>query len=280
MKHLPELDLPAELKVDFLERNLIGETNDVYTCDGTFADRPISAFIKVSKHPELSLSNEREVLAALADTDLPVPRLIWYGGPQNDILITETLGGEMIWDYIDPRRLLHDPDKAISYLSAYGESLAQIHNLNLPWAPQKRPRLYGLIGQQDLEDSRFRRLVSWVEQNEVQPTDPVFVHGDYNTASVLFDDDLISGIVDWEFAGSGWREYDLAWALRARTVFLDSKPERDAILNGYRKQADFDEGALRYCEVLNYLHFAYWCRENDPTYTSFALDRAMELAGD
>ncbi len=28
----------------------------------------------------------------------------------------------------------------------------------------------------------------------------------------------------------------------------------------------------------NYLHFAFWSREEDPAYTSFALDRAMALA--
>jgi len=85
--------------------------------------------------------------------------------------------------------------------------------------------------------------------------------------------------VDWEFAGSGWREYDLAWMLRARTSFLNTQAERDAILEGYLKHASYDEDALLWCEALNYLHFAYWTREDEPAYTSFAIEKAQAMAG-
>ncbi len=85
-------------------------------------------------------------------------------------------------------------------------------------------------------------------------------------------------MIDWEFAGSGWREYDLAWALRARLDFLNSESERDALLNGYKQHATYNEDALRWCETLNYLHFAYWNRESESEYTMFALERAMERA--
>jgi aminoglycoside phosphotransferase (APT) family kinase protein len=107
----------------------------------------------------------------------------------------------------------------------------------------------------------------------------VFVHGDFNTASVLFQNDSISGVTDWEFAGSGWREYDLAWALRARSRLLNTQVERDAILDGYRQRSTYHEEALRWCEALNYLHFPYWSRENEPSYTSFAFEPAMVIAG-
>lgn len=280
MKYIADVDLPRELKIVSLEKNLIGETNDVFFCVGQFDGRPISAYIKVSKHPRLSLSNEHKVLSALADAGLPVPVVLWYGGRRNDVLIVEALAGRMIWDYIDPRRGPYDRDKAIAHLHSYGECLARIHGLAMPWPPQKRSRLHGLIGEEDLADERFKGLVSWVRANDAVSPERVFVHGDFNTASVLFDNDSVSGVVDWEFAGAGWREYDLAWALRARTSFLNTRPERDAILNGYFAHASYNEAALRFCEVLNYLHFAYWSRKDEPVCTSFALDRAMEIAGE
>jgi len=279
MKDLADIDLPSELKIDSLERNLLGETNDIFFCVGEFDGRPVSAYIKISKHPQLSLSNERAVLAALAPTSLPVPIVLWYGGERNDVLIVEAMAGRMIWDYIDPRRVRYDGDKAIAYLHSYGECLARIHGLHMSWPPQKRPWLHGLIGEEGLADERFKRLVSWVRTNDSVSPERVFVHGDFNTASVLFDNDSVSGVVDWEFAGTGWREYDLAWALRARISFLNTRPERDAILNGYCTRASYDENALQFCEVLNYLHFAYWSRESKPAYTSFALDLAMGIAG-
>lgn len=55
--------------------------------------------------------------------------------------------------------------------------------------------------------------------------------------------------------------------------------EREAILDGYRQGAAYNAVSLLWCEVLNYLHFAYWSRENEPDYTSFALRRAMDLLG-
>jgi aminoglycoside phosphotransferase (APT) family kinase protein len=226
----------------------------------------------------LSLSNEQAVLTALKNTDIPVPGVIWYGSERNEVLIVEAIVGQMIWDYIDPRRESYDREKAHLYLHAYGKSLAQIHNLDITWSPQKRLGLYGFIGEEKIEDERFRRLVAWIKDNNMVYPGHVFVHGDFNTASVLIQDDSISGVIDWEFAGRGWREYDLAWALRARSVFLNTEAERDAILDGYRQCSTHDEEALRWCEVLNYLHFAYWSKEKEPAYTSFALDRALDIA--
>jgi len=279
MKPFSDIDLPPEFKFDSVEKNDIGETNDVFRCVGEWDDRPVTAYVKVSKHRQLSLVNEWRVLRALAHTGLPVPVVLWYGGEQNDVLITGAAPGYMIWDYIDPRRRLYDEEEALRRLHAYGECLARVHNLDVTWSPQTRTRLCGFIGEERVDDERFRRLVSWVESNSDISPGQVFVHGDFNTASVLFDGDAVSGIVDWEFAGQGWREYDIAWALRARLYFLNTTSERDAILDGYRQHASFDEDALRWCEVLNYLHFAYWCRNHEPAYTAFALEQARVLAG-
>ena len=279
MNQLANVDLPDSLKIDSIKKDASGETNNVFFCQGEFDGRSISAYIKVNKDPHLSLSNEYEVLRALAGTGLSVPVALWYGGKHNEVLVIEAMAGRMIWDYIDPRRAPYDANRALAYLCAYGQCLARIHCLPLTWPPQIRSRMHGLIGEENLEDQRFKRLVSWVKSNAVVSPERVFVHGDFNTASVLFDQDSISGILDWEFAGIGWREYDLAWALRARKAFLNTEAEREAILNGYRAIASYDETALQFCEVLNYLHFAYWSKDRESADTSFIIDRAMRRAG-
>ncbi|MCC7420833.1 MAG: hypothetical protein IT428_11150 [Planctomycetaceae bacterium] len=56
--------------------------------------------------------------------------------------------------------------------------------------------------------------------------------------------------------------------------------EQAAVLDGYRRHAAYDAEALRYREVLNYLHFAFWCRASEPAYTDFALKRAEVLVRD
>lgn len=279
MQQLAEIDLPDLFIIDYLEQNVNGETNDVFFCNGQFAGRPISAYLKVNKNPRLSLANEQDILIALANSDIPVPTVLWYSDEKKEVLIIEALGGEMIWEYIDPRRGHYDSGKSLLYLHAYGECLGRIHSVEIAWPAQKRVRLHGLIGEEELEDERFRRLVAWFQANNAATPGQVLVHGDYNTANVLCRNEAVSGVLDWEFAGSGWREYDLAWTLRARTHFLNLPAEREALLAGYTQRCSYDEEALRWCEVLNYLHFAYWNRESKPSSASFDLARGMEIAG-
>lgn len=278
MEELAHIDLPDQLRIHSVERNPIGETNDVFCCKGEFGGIAVSAYVKVNKNPQLSLSNEQAVLTALVASEIPVPEVLWYGGEDNEVLVLKAMVGDMIWNYIDPRRELYDRARVIPYLTAYGDCLARIHSLDLTWPPQRRPRLWGLIGEENIQDDRFKRLVSWFRAHNTDCTEHVFVHGDLNTASVLVQDGSVSGVLDWEFTGSGWREYDLAWVLRARTAFLNTQEERDAILRGYRRQSSYDESALQLCEVLNYLHFAYWSKDNEPEYTTFALQQAMHIA--
>jgi aminoglycoside phosphotransferase (APT) family kinase protein len=133
------------------------------------------------------------------------------------------------------------------------------------------------MGEEHFEDRRFRELVQWLYDNEPPDKNLVFVHGDFNTANVLISNGAVSGVLDWEFAGIGWKEYELAWALRARTRFLNSAEERAAVLTGYESTGTYDASQLRWCEVLNYLHFAGWSRRNTSDYCSFALSRAAAL---
>ena len=270
---------PPELKIASFEKLDIGETttNDVYFCRGKYRNHPADFYVKVNENPPSYLSNEKNVLEALTSTFIPAPRVIWYEKQKKEILVLEAVKGFLLWDYIDPRRQRYDKQKVLPYLSTYGEFLAKIHNLKLKWEPQKRLKLYHLIGEQDLDDDRFVPLVSWLRNNEPVQKTQVFVHGDCNTASVIFDEDKISGIIDWEFAGLGWKEYDLAWILRARLNFLNTNAERQAILGGYKKVSTYDEETLQWCEVLNYLHFAYWDRNDDPGYTKFAIQKAQEI---
>lgn len=279
MIEIADLDLPEELRITSVERNTIGETNDVFFCHGKFAGEPLSVYIKASRGPNSCLANERAVLDRLGSTPLPTPRVLWYRSSPREVLVMDALPGAILWDFIDPRRKLFDKGQALSYLHAYGECLAQIHGLPIALPPQRRPRLYDLIGEAEVEEARFQRLVAWLQNEAPARDERTFVHGDFNTASVLFHEGSIAGVVDWEFAGRGWREYDLAWVLRARTAFLNTQAERDAILSGYRIHASYDPDVLRYCEVLNYLHFAYWSKDDEPDYTSFALRKALALAG-
>lgn len=269
--------LSPEFVVISAERNMIGETNRVFSCRGTFHNRPVSAYIKISRESCGNLGHERDIIERVASSEIPVPNILAYSTVPRETLVLEELPGSLIWDHIDPRRGVYERDAALSHLGAYGECLGRIHTLRADGPGHRRPQLYGLIGEEGVSEARFQRLVAWLKDRTPGSVNRCFVHGDLNTASVLVHEGRVSGVIDWEFAGVGWREYDLAWLLRARTTFLGSAEEREAVLEGYRQYALYDTEVLRYCEVLNYLHFAFWCRTSEPDYADFALQNAESL---
>ena len=159
MKQLDSVILPDHFRLNTYIKNVNGETNDVFYVTGEFHSDSISAYVKVNKNPKLSLSNEEAVLKMLKDTNIPVPKVIWYGGKDNEVLILEVVSGEMIWDYIDPRYKQYGKDIGLSYLRKYGKCLAQIHNINVSWSTQKRHLLYSFIGEEKVEDNRLKKLM-------------------------------------------------------------------------------------------------------------------------
>jgi aminoglycoside phosphotransferase (APT) family kinase protein len=193
------------------------------------------------------------------------------------MLLLEAIDGIMVWDLVDPRREYYSESNALAALRRFGEMQGQIHRLTLECPTQPRVRLYDLIGEEMIDDPRFHEIIVWLKDHEIAHRDRVFVHGDYNTANVILRDGIISGVIDWEFAGSGWKEYDLAWTLRARMSFLNSQREREAFLQGYYQYNSCDADALRWCEVMNYLHDAYWSLEVNLAYTDFSTAQALKL---
>lgn len=275
---LLKVNLPANVLIQEIKHIPEGETNDVYFCRSVLDGKDVDFFLKISKNPEADLlKNEADVLQALQLHDFPVPCVLFSCHNRRSFIALEEIQGTTLWDFIDPRRKKYASHKLQIYLFEYGKWLALIHRLPLKWNHQKRTRLYECIGEELEEDPRFIELISWLDVNKPDKSESVFVHGDYNIASVIIDEDEIKGILDWEFAGEGWKEYDLAWTLRARQHYLNSQEERDLILQGYSSVGTYDPISLMWCEVLNYLHFAYWFKESDPEYMSFALNKGHEL---
>ncbi len=273
---LERVALPPEFNLESAV-DIGAETNSVYRCKGMQGVSRVRGYLKVSDRGNTALINEAAVLAHLRDGDVPVPGVLASGDGEIPFLFVAELPGTTLLDVIDPRRERYEPTKVLEHLRAFGEMLGVIHSLPIAWPGQLRQRLEHLIGEESVQDVRFRDPVRWLRANEPSSRKLEFVHGDYNTANVLVDGGVVSGVVDWEFAGVGWREFDLAWALRARICFLNSQEERSAILSGYQSTASYDAAQLKWCEVLNYLHFAYWSTSTNVEYESFALARAAAL---
>lgn len=272
---VPNGTIPDGIQLIRAEKNHIAETNALYRCEARDASgHEFAFFLKVAKTSTRSMQNEREVIEAIETYGLPVPKVLWAGSARREFMALAELPGRLLQDVANPTHPHYDRFRVGSSLFAYGEILARVHALPLQWRSQKRAALYWFAGEDQLQEIAFREIVLWLQENQPAERVQCFVHGDLNPANVLVENGTVTGLLDWEFAGTGWREYDLAWILRARRTQLQSVAERKDILDGYSSVGSYDREALRWCEVMNYLHVAFWTRETNPAYSEFCLERA------
>ena len=85
----------------------------------------------------------------------------------------------------------------------------------------------------------------------------VFCHGDFHYANVLWKDQHISAILDFELAGYGNRDFDIAWALflRPGQRFLKTDKEQALFIKGYQKHGDCNVDAVKYYMAQCYVYF-------------------------
>lgn len=274
--NIPVEAIPPGARLISAERNSIAETNNVFRCLGERNGKQFPFYVKLGKTGRVSMENEHEVLDALSRLSLPVPKVLTYGRTKREFMALSEMPGLSLSDLLDPKCEEYRPHMTGKLLFAYGEILAEIHSTPIEWKPFVRTNLYSFLGEEAREEIEFREVVLWLTANPVLPGPSVFVHGDLNTANILFSRGEVTAVLDWEFAGMGFREYDLAWVLRQRKNYMNTPKEREQLLAGYRSKAAYDEDLLRWCEVMNYLHIAYWAGDRFPSYRAFALGKARE----
>jgi len=270
----PDFSVPDNIELRSVEQVFTGEHNQCFRCGGSIDGNPGSFFLKVYHKPEINLPIERDILPRLAGFGIPVPKVLFEQDGEVSCLGLTSITGDILQDFIDPRRPGYRSAEVLEHLEKYGEILARIHSLPMETTPLTRRGLYALSVAERSHFSDQPDLLGWLDRNAPTEADEVFAHGDLHTAHVFFEHGEVSGVIDWESAGMGWREFDLAWILRSRQAFLNSPEEREAILKGYSRHGTWDNAALNWCEVLVYLHYAFWMRESDCGYEAFALERA------
>lgn len=130
-------------------------------------------------------------------------------------------------------------------MEAYGKLLGQIHSIQLESLPAK-PRKFAL-SPQFYAGNNLKHVEHCLSETEIEDT-KCFIHGDCHYANILWKNGQVSGLLDFEPAGHGSREYDLAWALvlRPGQGFLKTKEERQAVLDAYSRPQAYSRGAFEY----------------------------------
>lgn len=184
---------------------------------------------------------EARALAALASTELPVPRVIGVherDTPVRDAwLVTTALPGQPLSAVLEAATA----DARRSWCDRLGRMLARIHGTAVPaalrevdatpWERRRHNRLPAERAAEALQSAHIER----------RPAAPrVLVHGDFTPDNVIADGDAIIGVIDWPGAGTGDPRFDVATAL----LSLGGEGEGSAFVRGY-----LDELATRNPEL-------------------------------
>lgn len=154
---------------------------------------------------------EAEVLHALADSSLPIPRVLGVHGDESEAwLLLTRLPGEPLIELVEAAPEAERP----AWFRDLGRLLAAIHTTpvpdclasrdSTPWWERPRPPVDPAASDEVLSATRL--------QSERSPP-AVFVHGDLTLDNVLGHEGRPSGVVDWGGAGRGDPRYDVALAL-------------------------------------------------------------------
>jgi aminoglycoside phosphotransferase (APT) family kinase protein len=107
-------------------------------------------------------------------------------------------------------RLLPNTDSAL--LRQYAERLAAISRVDYQkndWMRENLPRWtndwwfgwFDRLVKPEFKDDLFARAMTWLKTKQPAKRELVFAHGDANPGNFLVSNGVITGIVDWEFAG-------------------------------------------------------------------------------
>jgi aminoglycoside phosphotransferase (APT) family kinase protein len=235
--------LGGDAAIAALSKPAAGMSNDTLLCEVTRAGRTERLVVRLAPNdfqvfPEYDLAAQYRLLACLAATDVPAPRVRWL---ETDVgvlgcpfYVMEAIAGEVPSEIPNYHAfgLLFDADPARRARMWWSgiETLAKIHALD--WARLGLDFL-GVPGPGtdplDRQLAYWRRYyawarngrtwpicaaaLDWLEAHRFVPRDVRLCWGDARLPNLVFRDDTVVGVLDWEMAFLGDPEADLGWWL-------------------------------------------------------------------
>lgn len=228
-------------------------------------------------HSDASLHSERQWTTALAASGLELPPIVptTTGEPfcrvQSDgvpeprqVDLSAWVGGRSLADVLAGNP---DPKVIMEALDTIGQLAARIHNQATRWPlPEGFVRhawdAEGLVGAQPLwgrfwelpdltrsqralvvkaRDRVYADLSAYGRRNETYS----LIHADLIPDNILVEDKTIR-IIDFDDAGFGWHQFELATVLMTYLRADDFDRARDALIAGYRRERDLSDDALSF----------------------------------
>lgn len=226
--------------------------NDVFHVAGVHGLRPCNAYVKAERQTGADVRNEIALLRTLPYDK--APRLLDWSLETPVFDVTEECPGQRLSALLQGA----PPGAALRYMAPYGAELAGIHALAVPWEPVKHRRFFDRPGPEHIRKYGLEDMAALLDRCSPAGQSRCFVHGDFHYANILWRNGAVSAVLDWELAGVGVREFDMAWAvlLRPGQTFLDSPEQVGAFLAGYGARQSFSPNAFAHYYILAALWFA------------------------
>jgi aminoglycoside phosphotransferase (APT) family kinase protein len=228
------------------------------------------------------VGREYRILSALADSAVPVPRVVAMCDDTDVIgvpfFLMRFVPGRIVTDRADAAALAPEARRRLGCTIA--ETLARLHDVDLDQvglSELRRPR-----GYVERQLRVWGRQLDGVDHPAVADLSAIadrlaarvpaaqresLVHGDFKLENLVTGaDGKVAAVLDWELASVGDRVADLAWLLiwwgepgddapwiNPRPTSIGGFSDRRSLEDAYAKASGVDTSALDY-----YIAFAYW----------------------
>lgn len=225
--------------------------NDVFQVTGIYQQQEVEAFIKVARQRGADIKREIEIISALRWNILP--EIIDHDDQKAHFVVTRAMEGERL------STILGNNENAASmeYLYEYGQTLSLVHQTQGQFPDVKDRPYFHIPPQEHFEKQGLHFVYKYLTDHQPAEINRCFCHGDFHYANILWKEKHISAILDFELAGIGNKEFDIAWALilRPGQRFMKTRDELSLFLDGYRSAGTFHLEYLKYYMVLIYSRF-------------------------
>lgn len=242
--------------------------NDVVECEGFINGEHLNVIIKIERSKVADFVTEASHLKKLKEHFYlePIP-CVYEEGKINDktYLVLEKLDGDRLSDIFDQNITLEEKHQ---YLIDYGKALAMIHEIPCDVFDLAKQRIINDFPKKEnyaTIDEFINNYITYLKNNKPEINFDTFIHGDFHYANILWENTNISGILDFEYSGRGFKEQDIAWAcvLRPTQHFMDNIEDIKCFLNGYLTIGNFDYEKFKWCLINAYCHFYLMNINND-----------------